>query len=133
MEFDYIIVGGGSAGCLLAARLSEDPCNSVLLLEAGGSNKSPFIQIPFLTVLTMPFWLKNWHYYTEPQSGLNNRRGYQPRGKALGGSSAINAMIYIRGQREDYDEWSKTTSHSWDYQSVLPIFKKFESNSSLHD
>lgn len=133
MEFDYIIVGGGSSGCVLASRLSEDPANKVLLLEAGGSNKSPLIQIPFFTVLTMPFWLKNWHYYTEPQSGLNNRRGYQPRGKALGGSSAINAMIYIRGQREDYDEWAQTTSKDWAYDSVLPIFKKIEQNCTIHD
>ena len=133
MEFDYIIVGGGSAGCVLASRLSADPENQVLLLEAGGSNKSPFIQIPFLTVFCLPFWLKNWHYYTEPQTGLNNRRGYQPRGKALGGSSSINAMIYIRGQAEDYDEWALTTSKDWSYESVLPLFKKIERNSSLHD
>lgn len=133
MDFDYIIVGGGSAGCVLASRLSADPANHVLLIEAGGTNKSPFLQIPFLTVFTMPFWFKNWHYYTEPQPGLNNRRGYQPRGKALGGSSAINAMIYIRGQGEDYDEWAQTTSKDWSYNSVLPIFKKLEHNYRLHD
>ncbi|KGP62480.1 glucose-methanol-choline oxidoreductase [Legionella norrlandica] len=133
MKFDYIIVGGGSAGCVLASRLSEEPANKVLLLEAGGSNKSPFVQIPFCTVMTMPFRIKNWHYYTEPQPGLNNRRGYQPRGKVLGGSSSINAMIYIRGQREDYDEWAQTTSNDWAYDSVLSIFKKFEHNCSLHD
>lgn len=133
MEFDYIIIGGGSAGCVLASRLSDDPANQVLLLEAGGSNKSPFIQIPFLTVLTMPFWLKNWHYRTVPQPGLHHRRGYQPRGKVLGGSSAINAMIYIRGQSEDYDEWAQTASYDWTYQSVLPLFKKFEHNSSIAD
>lgn len=133
MEFDFIIVGGGSAGCLLAARLSENPAHKVLLIEAGGSHQSPFIQIPFFTVLTMPYRLKNWYYYTEPQKGLNNRCGYQPRGKVLGGSSAINAMIYIRGQAEDYDEWAKNTSNEWSYQSVLPLFKKFEQNVSLHD
>jgi choline dehydrogenase-like flavoprotein len=133
MEFDYIIVGAGSAGCVLASRLSEHPANQVLLLEAGGSNKSPLIQIPFLTVLTMPFWFKNWHYRTEPQPGLYNRCGYQPRGKVLGGSSAINAMIYIRGQHEDYDEWAKTTSSDWCYQSVLPLFKKFEHNYRIQD
>lgn len=133
MEFDYIIVGAGSAGCVLASRLSADPANQVLLLEAGSSHKSPFIQIPFFGALTLPYWLKNWHYYTEPQSGFNNRRGYQPRGKALGGSSAINAMIYIRGQREDYDEWAQTTSVDWSYDSVLPVFKKLERNASLHD
>jgi choline dehydrogenase-like flavoprotein len=132
MDFDYIIIGGGSAGCLLAARLSENPENSVLLLESGGTNQSLFIQIPFFTVFTMPFCLKNWHYYTEPQPGLNNRRGYQPRGKVLGGSSGINAMIYIRGQKEDYDEWEKTTSSDWSYNSVLPLFKRFENNASLN-
>lgn len=133
MEFDYIIVGGGSAGCVLASRLSEHPANRVLLLEAGGSHKSRCVQIPFLTILTMPFWLKNWHYRTEPQPGLNHRRGYQPRGKALGGSSAINAMIYIRGQKEDYDEWAQSTSEAWSYNSVLPVFKKFEHNYSIHN
>ncbi|WP_298625199.1 GMC family oxidoreductase [uncultured Legionella sp.] len=133
MEFDYIIVGAGSAGCVLASRLSENPAHKVLLLEAGGGHKSPFIQIPFLTVLTMPFWFKNWHYRTEPQPGLYNRCGYQPRGKVLGGSSAINAMIYIRGQSEDYDDWAKTTSSDWSYQSVLPLFKKFEHNYRIND
>lgn len=133
MEYDYIIVGAGSSGCVLASRLSENPKNQVLLLEAGGSNKSPLIQIPFLTVLTMPYWFKNWHYKTEPQAGLYNRRGYQPRGKVLGGSSAINAMIYIRGQSEDYDEWAQTTSEDWSYNAVLSLFKKFEHNYSLHN
>lgn len=133
MDFDYIVVGGGSAGCLLAARLSEDPTNSVLLLESGGSHHSPLIQIPFFTVLTMPFWFKNWHYYTVPQRGLNNRRGYQPRGKVLGGSSAINAMIYIRGQKEDYDEWEQVSSSDWSFDSVLPVFKGFEQNGCLND
>lgn len=133
MEFDYIIVGAGSAGCVLASRLSEHSEHQVLLLEAGGSNKSPLIQIPFFTVLTMPFWFKNWHYRTEPQPGLYNRCGYQPRGKVLGGSSAINAMIYIRGQSEDYDEWAKNSSSNWSYSSVLPLFKKFEHNYRIQD
>ncbi len=133
MEFDYVIVGGGSAGCVLASRLSANPANQVLLLEAGGKNNSFLIQIPFMGVLTLPYWIKNWHYYTEPQPGLNNRRGYQPRGKGIGGSSSINAMIYIRGQKEDYNEWSQLTSNEWSYDSVLPLFKKFESNASIHD
>lgn len=133
MEFDYVIVGGGSAGCVLAARLSAHPMNNVLLIEAGGSHKSAFIQIPFLMVATMPFWFKNWHYRTEPQPGLHHRKGYQPRGKALGGSSAINGMIYIRGQKEDYEEWAQSTSSDWAYSSVLPVFKKFECNHRVAD
>lgn len=133
MEFDYIVVGGGSAGCLLAARLSENLENRVLLIEAGSSHQSPFIQIPFFTVLTMPYRLKNWYFYTQPQKGLMNRQGYQPRGKALGGSSAINAMIYIRGQKQDYEEWAQLSSNQWSYQAVLPLFKKFEANLNRHD
>lgn len=133
MEFDFIVVGGGSAGCVLASRLSENPNHKVLLVEAGGDHYSPLIQIPFFTVFTMPYRLKNWYYYTIPQKGLNGRCGYQPRGKVLGGSSSINAMIYIRGQADDYDEWAKISSSEWSYQSVLPLFKTFERNHSIHD
>jgi choline dehydrogenase-like flavoprotein len=133
MEFDYIIVGGGSAGCVLASRLSACPNNQVLLIEAGKTHHSPLIQIPFLTVLTLPYRLNNWSYTTVPQPGLNQRCGYQPRGKALGGSSAINAMVYIRGQVEDYNEWAKTTSDEWSYEAVLPLFKQFEHNTRLND
>lgn len=133
MNVDYIVVGGGSAGCLLAARLSENPAHQVLLIEAGGTNQSPFVQIPFMTIFTMPFWFKNWHYRTTPQTALNHKTKYMPRGKVLGGSSAINAMIYIRGQAEDYDQWAKTTSADWSWQSVLPVFKALESNQSIHD
>src|SRR3989338_8011374 len=131
MKVNYIIVGGGSAGCLLAGRLSENPANQVLLLEAGGAHHSPFVQIPFFTIFTMPFWFKNWHYRTTPQAALNQKTKYMPRGKVLGGSSAINAMIYIRGQAEDYDQWAKTTSADWRWKSLLPVFKSLENNQDI--
>ncbi|WP_367607525.1 GMC family oxidoreductase [Legionella sp. W05-934-2] len=130
--FDYIIIGGGSAGCVLASRLSVNPDNRVCLIEAGGSHHRAAVQIPFLTILTMPWWYKNWHYRTEPQPGLNNRRGYQPRGKVLGGSSAINAMIYIRGQQQDYDNWAKAGGSQWRFDNILPVFKAFENNQRLN-
>ncbi len=133
MEYDYIIIGGGSAGCVLASRLSADARHKVLLIEAGKSHHSPFIQIPFLTVFTLPLWIKNWHFITEPQAALNQRKCYQPRGKALGGSSSINAMIYTRGQHEDYDAWAQSCGAHWSFSSVLPIFRSFESNQQIHD
>lgn len=131
MEFDYVVVGGGSAGCVVASRLSEGPDVKVALIEAGGSHHSPFIQIPFLTMATLPITIKNWHYKTVKQPQLNNRRGYQPRGKVLGGSSGINAMIYIRGQQQDYDEWAKVSSEQWNFANVLKIYKKFEANQTI--
>ena len=108
MNYDYVIVGGGSAGSTLASRLSEDPSVTVRLLEAGGDGKDVLIRAPAGIVLMLPGRPKinNWAFETVPQSGLNGRLGYQPRGKALGGSSAINAMVYIRGHRSDYDDWA---------------------------
>lgn len=130
MEYDYVIVGGGSAGCTLAARLSEDPNVTVCLLEAGGDGKSIIIRAPTGTVLALPGYGKifNWAFNTLPQKGLNGRKGYQPRGRALGGSSAINAMLYVRGHRDDYDHWADLGCHGWDWESVLPYFKRAESN-----
>ena len=99
--FDYIVVGGGSGGCVVAGRLSEDPSVSVCVLEAGGKGDSAVVNIPTGAVAMLPTRLNNWAFQTEPQPGLNGRRGYQPRGRTLGGSSAINAMVYIRGHRHD--------------------------------
>ncbi len=106
-EFDYVIVGGGSAGCVLAGRLTEDRNVTVCLLEAGGSDQSVVVQAPVGAVAMMPTKLNNYAYETVPQPGLGGRRGYQPRGKVLGGSGSINAMLYVRGNRWDYDEWER--------------------------
>lgn len=124
MEYDYIIVGAGSSGCVMANRLSENPANRVLLLEAGGPDHNPFIHIPAGFVNLIGNTRLNWEYSTEPQQGLNQRQLYWPRGKVLGGSSAINAMIYIRGQGQDYDAWAAQGNPGWDFESVLPYFKK---------
>ncbi len=128
MEADYVIVGGGSAGCVLAARLSEDPDTRVCLIEAGGAGKDIFIRAPALVAAMVSGRPKinNWAFRTDPQPGLNGRRGFQPRGKALGGSSAINAMLYVRGQPEDYDAWADLGCDGWDWESVRPYFLRSE-------
>ena len=130
MIFDYVIVGGGSAGCVLAARLSEDPSVSVCLLEAGREGRDLMIRLPVGTVTMLagrpPY--NNWAYHTTPQPGLGGRRGYQPRGKALGGSSAINAMLYVRGHPSDYDEWAELGCDGWSWDEVLPYFRRSEAN-----
>jgi choline dehydrogenase len=124
MEYDYIIIGAGSAGCVMANRLSKNPSNRVLLLEAGGPDNNPFIHIPAGLANLSNNKKVNWGYETEPQSELNQRIMYWPRGKVLGGSSSINAMIYIRGQAEDYDNWARLGNTGWDFESVLPYFLK---------
>ncbi|MDX1804587.1 MAG: GMC family oxidoreductase N-terminal domain-containing protein [Alcanivorax sp.] len=131
--FDYIVVGAGSAGCVLAARLSENPAVSVCLLEAGGPDKSVFIHAPAGVVAMAPTRLNNWAFKTVPQAGLNGREGYQPRGKTLGGSSSINAMVYVRGHRWDYDHWASLGNDGWDYNTVLPYFIRSEDNDTYHD
>jgi len=129
MEFDYIIIGGGSAGCVLAARLSEDPTITVALLEAGGQNEGLLNRVPTGAALQIIRRNAcNWAFSTVPQSGLDGRRGYQPRGRGLGGSSALNAMIYLRGQREDYDAWAEGGATGWAWRDVLPYFIKAENN-----
>ncbi len=127
-EFDYVIVGGGAAGCAAAARLSEDPSRTVCLLEAGGSGRSVLIDTPALIAVTVPRPIHNWAFETVPQPGLAGRKGYQPRGKALGGSSAINAMVYMRGHARDYDDWVAAGNAGWGWVDVLPVFKRFEHN-----
>ena len=126
MSYDYIIVGAGSAGCVLANRLSEDPNASVLLLETGGSDRSIFIQMP--TALSIPMNTKKyaWQFESEEEPHLNNRKMHCPRGKVLGGSSSINGMVYVRGHAKDFDEWAESGATDWDYAHCLPYFKKSE-------
>lgn len=126
--FDYVIIGGGSAGCVLAARLSEDPEVTVALLEAGPADSSVLIHCPAGLAVMAKFSLLGWGLNTVPQAGLNGRSGYQPRGKMLGGSSSLNAMIYTRGFPSDYDFWADQGNPGWSYAEVLPYFKKAEHN-----
>ena len=130
-DADFVIIGGGSSGAVLASRLSEDPGCRVLLLEAGGRGDGWVTTTPFAGAIQVSRKVNNWGFETEPQAGLDGRRGYQPRGKALGGSSAINAMVYTRGHRSDYDAWAAAGNPGWSYEDVLPWFIKAEGNARL--
>lgn len=130
--FDYIIIGAGSAGCVVANRLSANPKNTVLLIEAGNKDKKLEIHVP-AAYSKLNYSTVDWGYYTEPQPHVNNRKMYQPRGKTLGGSSSTNAMAYIRGHKLDYDRWETMGATGWNYAACLPYFKKSEHNEQLHD
>jgi len=128
MTYDYIIVGAGSAGCILASRLSESGEYNVLLLEAGGKDSSPWFKVPvgFAKLYYNPTF--NWMYYSQPQQQLAGRQLYAPRGKVQGGSGSINAMIYVRGQAHDFDDWAANGNDGWSFKEVLPYFRKLESH-----
>ena len=133
LEFDYVIVGAGSAGCVLASRLTEDPATTVGLLEFGGSDRSPLIQMPSALAIPMNMPKYNWGYATEPEPGLGGRVMNAPRGKVIGGSSSINGMVYVRGHAMDFDRWEQEGAQGWGYRHVLPYFRRAETRAEGGD
>ena len=132
-SFDYVIVGAGSAGCVLADRLTASGRDSVLVLEYGGSDRSLWIQMPTALSIPMNMGRYDWRYYTEPEPNLNNRRLHTPRGKVLGGSSSINGLVYVRGNPLDFERWEAEGAAGWSYHDVLPYFRRAESYSGGAD
>jgi choline dehydrogenase len=132
-RFDYVIVGAGTAGCVLAARLSEDPAVRVCLVEAGGPARHPFVKVPALVGCAIMGRAFTWGLMTEPQAALDNRRIFLPRGKVVGGSGSINGMAYHRGHPRDYDDWAAAGNAGWSWNEVLPYFRKSENNADLRD
>jgi len=125
-NYDFIVIGAGSAGCVLANRLSKDSSNKVLLIEAGGTDRRFYVQMPIGYGKTYYQKEVNWMYMAEPSPGANNRSSYWPRGKLLGGSSSINAMVYVRGNPQDFDDWQMAGNPGWSYNDLLPYFKRME-------
>ena len=132
-EFDHIVVGAGSAGCVIANRLTGDAGRTVLLVEAGGRDRSPLVRLPMLMGRLFNSGIYNWNYHTEPVPTLNGRSIFWPRGKVLGGSSTINGMIYVRGNRLDYDSWAQSGLRGWSYDDVLPAFRRSEAHVQRRD